>query len=157
MKTFSRDRARIEAKTEDGSGALLSIEAKVEWGKLGAIVVSEALMDLERAVGGARAARPEPAAPGAAPAKPGAKAGGLPQTGKYPFSELAKSGRSKCVICGQAIEKGARRIGVERMIETPAFTGRGTAWLHDGCKDNCPELAGIADLEAVLAKNSPKE
>lgn len=54
----------------------------------------------------------------------------LPQRGRYPFAELAKSSRSKCVVCGEKIEKGTVRIGVERVIETPNFTGRGAAYLH---------------------------
>lgn len=78
----------------------------------------------------------------------------LRQTGRYPFAELAKSGRARCIVCSEAIAKGTTRIGVERQIETPQFSGRATAWLHAACRAGCPELTTVADVEAALARNS---
>jgi uncharacterized protein (TIGR02996 family) len=73
----------------------------------------------------------------------------LPQTGKYPFAAIAKSGLAACVVCRKKIDKGTVRIGIER--EHPEI-GRITSWLHVECKDGCPELRGIPDLDERLAR-----
>jgi uncharacterized protein (TIGR02996 family) len=67
-----------------------------------------------------------------------------------PVVERAKSGRSKCVVCGAAIAKDSLRIGIVRGIATPAFTGNATVWLHPSCRDGAPELAGITGLDDLL-------
>jgi hypothetical protein len=75
----------------------------------------------------------------------------LPQTGKYPFAERAKSGTSKCIVCRQAIAIRTVRIGVERMLDA---VGKVTSWAHPACRDDVPELQGIANLDDLLAENS---
>ena len=104
------------------------------------VTLSEILYDMESAT---RRSRAEPDSPGT-------QARILPQRGDYPFTEAAKSGRSTCVICSEKIPRGARRIGIERIIETPYFTGPKTAWLHYECRQSCPELHAIANLDDVL-------
>ena len=73
----------------------------------------------------------------------------LPQTGEFPLVQPAKSGRSKCIMCKKAIKKGALRIGVQRKHEE---IGTITAWLHAECRDGCPELANVADMDQRLAR-----
>jgi uncharacterized protein (TIGR02996 family) len=68
--------------------------------------------------------------------------GGTPQPSGV-IVERARSNRSKCVICSEPIALDTVRIGVERLIETPAFTGRATVWMHPACASQAPELAGV--------------
>lgn len=72
----------------------------------------------------------------------------LAQTGAFPLVEAAKSGRSKCIVCGKAIAKGKLRIGVQRTHEE---LGTITSWLHTDCRADCPELANVTDLDERLA------
>ncbi|MFO0595486.1 MAG: hypothetical protein U0228_09285 [Myxococcaceae bacterium] len=83
----------------------------------------------------------------------------------YPYAERASTGRSKCMQCDEAIEKGALRIAIEREVDTGSFVRKGPGYLHVGCaiehtddeqlfekvKKNCPELtpADLADLSAA--------
>jgi hypothetical protein len=127
---------------------------------------AEVLADIEAAVRPARSRAAAPASraaergPATTPAQPAtspaAEGDVLPQRGRFPFAELAKSSRSKCVVCGEKIEKGTVRIGVERLIETPNFTGRGAAYLHPGCREGCPELLATDDVDARLSQTSPE-
>lgn len=57
--------------------------------------------------------------------------------------EIAKTGRAKCVVCDRTIAKGTERVGVERLIQTEKFSGRGMVWAHYDCRDRVPEAAGI--------------
>jgi hypothetical protein len=111
------------------------------------VTISELLWDLEAAHGRPAAPREAPGQPAAAP-RPLRPPAGPAQPA--PIVERARSGRSKCVVCGAAIAKDSLRIGVERMIETPAFKGRATVWLHPQCRDGAPELEGVAGLDEQL-------
>jgi hypothetical protein len=51
----------------------------------------------------------------------------------YPFAERASTGRAKCMECGEAIEKGTFRIGVERDIEVMGVTRKGPGYYHPAC------------------------
>lgn len=89
----------------------------------------------------------------------GARQGGftgelLPQTGRYPFAERAKSGMSKCVACREKIAQGSVRIGIERMLDA---VGKVTSWVHPACRDKVPELQAIENLDERLAENSDDE
>jgi len=84
----------------------------------------------------------------APPAPPRPRSGPASRDGAGPvaaFVEAAKTGRSKCVVCGQGIEKGAQRVGFEREIDTPQFQGRANVFVHamEGCIAGCPELQGF--------------
>ncbi|MFT3693479.1 MAG: TIGR02996 domain-containing protein [Kofleriaceae bacterium] len=57
--------------------------------------------------------------------------------------EVAKTSRAKCVVCDQPIAKGTQRVGVERLIQTDKFSGRGMVWAHYDCRDRVPEAAGL--------------
>lgn len=74
----------------------------------------------------------------------------------FPYAERAKTSRSTCLSCSEAIEKGTLRIAVEREVDTGAFVTSGAGYLHAACAtgwiaDNAP-LEG--DLLAHLQKNS---
>lgn len=93
---------------------------------------------------------------GPAPTGPEAQLPKLPmleQKGDFPFVARAKTGASKCVVCRKNIDAATLRIGVERQLPD---VGRITAWLHPECRTKCPELEGIADLDARLKKNSDR-
>jgi uncharacterized protein (TIGR02996 family) len=75
----------------------------------------------------------------------------LPQTGRYPFAERAKSGASKCVACREKIAAGSVRIGIERVLDA---VGKVTSWVHPDCRMQVPELQAIANLDEVLTENS---
>lgn len=66
----------------------------------------------------------------AAPPKAAGKGG---PKAKYPYAERASTGRSKCMGCDEAIEKGAMRIAVEREVDTGSFTTTGPGYLHPAC------------------------
>ncbi len=152
-REFPRDDVMIEARLADNASAIKAVTCKKAFGTLHAVTVSEILHDLEAITGKAGGAE-KGATSSATPAAPGAAGAGLPQTGRHPFAELAKSSRSVCVVCSKPIAKDTVRIGIERLIETPQFTGKGTAWCHADCRTGAPELAGLADLDARLKKNS---
>lgn len=77
----------------------------------------------------------------------------LEQTGRFPFAEEAKSGRSRCTACGEGIEAGSLRIGVRRTLPD---VGTITAWVHPACRLQCPELLALSSetLEERLTANS---
>ena len=136
-KYCPRERATACATLDETNGSIAELEVRGQTGKaiafdkLHVVTISELLWDLETAHGGA------------APAE---------FTKKTPIVvERAKSGRAKCVVCAEPIAKDALRIGVERMIETPQFTGRGMVWIHPACATGVPELAGV-DIAALIAQ-----
>lgn len=80
--------------------------------------------------------------PPKAAGKAGAKA-------KYPYAERASTGRSKCLACDEAIEKGTLRIAVEREVDTGAFTTTGPGYLHPACaREHTGNEALLAEIQA---------
>jgi hypothetical protein len=73
---------------------------------------------------------------------------------RYPYAELAKTSRSACLQCAQKIEKGAVRVAVERRVDSDAFKGTGTGYVHAACVAAYPELAALPDRDRVIAANS---
>ncbi len=69
----------------------------------------------------------------------------------YPFAERAPTGRSRCLQCEAAIEKGAWRVAFEREIDAGAFTRKGPGYLHARCAG---EHLQDLDLLSKLAANS---
>lgn len=53
----------------------------------------------------------------------------------FPYAERAPTGRSRCIACEEAIERGTWRVAVEREIDTGAFTRTGAGYLHPACVD----------------------
>ena len=80
----------------------------------------------------------------------------------FPFAERASTGRAKCMECGEPIEKGTFRVGVERDIEVNGVMRKGpgyhhpacTAALGDGLKEKLKANSGLsdADLEELFAR-----
>ena len=57
------------------------------------------------------------------------------KTGKdrpLPHADRAPTSRARCTQCGEPIEKGTLRIGVQRDAEPGSFT-RGPSYMHVGC------------------------
>lgn len=84
------------------------------------------------------------APPTAAARKAGPKA-------TYPYAELAATGRSKCMHCDEAIEKGTYRVAVEREVDTGTFSSTGPGYLHPAC---AAEYTGDDQLLPKLTTNS---
>ena len=82
-------------------------------------------------------------------AKPKAASGDRP----FPFADHAATGRSKCMQCDEAIEKGALRVAIEREVDTGTFVRKGPGYLHAAC---AKEHTGEAELLAHVKKNSPE-
>jgi hypothetical protein len=62
-----------------------------------------------------------------------------PKPDKYPFAERAPTGRSKCMVCEEAIEKGLLRVAVLREVDTGAFMTKGAGYMHVGCAQDMLE------------------
>ncbi len=83
----------------------------------------------------------------------------------YPFAERAATGRSKCMECEAAIEKGTFRVGIEREIEVNGVTRKGAGYFHAGCTaslgeglfENLKANSGLdgAELDALQARLPP--
>lgn len=59
-----------------------------------------------------------------------APSGASTGTGDFPYAEVAKSGRSSCLVCKKKIEKDTVRVAIERKIETAGFSGVRPGYLH---------------------------
>lgn len=64
---------------------------------------------------------------------------GSKKTGALPNADLAPTGRAKCILCDDAIEKGSVRVAVEREIDTGSFTTKGAGYLHPVCVESWAE------------------
>ncbi|MFT5356995.1 MAG: hypothetical protein ACI9KE_004222 [Polyangiales bacterium] len=64
---------------------------------------------------------------------------GSKKAGALPNADLAPTGRAKCILCDDAIEKGSVRIAVEREIDTGNFTTKGAGYLHPVCVESWAE------------------
>jgi hypothetical protein len=79
----------------------------------------------------------------------------------FPYAERAKTGRSMCLLCSEAIEKGTLRVAVEREVDTGMFVTKGPGYLHSTCAlgwlaDNGgPDRAGL--LAAVKSNSTALE
>ncbi len=51
----------------------------------------------------------------------------------YPHADRAPTGRAKCIVCNNAIEKGSIRVVVERELESGPFMGKTAGYLHPAC------------------------
>ncbi len=51
----------------------------------------------------------------------------------FPYAERAPSGRSKCLVCGEAIDKDDLRVAIEREVDTGSFTAKSAGYLHAAC------------------------
>jgi hypothetical protein len=142
-----RSTAYVEAKKQ-GDGSLkciqvgrrgrqgvFSFEKGVTFGSLHPVLLSEILLAFETA--------------SRSPRQQNTPTEVLPQTGRYPYREVAKTGRSSCVVCRKPIAAGSTRIVILRMIDTGGFTAPRPAYLHPECREGCPELQGMKDPAAL--------
>jgi hypothetical protein len=160
-----RSTAYVEAK-QQGDGSLkciqvgrrgyqgmFSFEKGITFGSLHPVQLSEILLAFETAAAGTRfASKPPKESPRGASASRSSRPQSaptevLPQTGKYPYREVAKTGRSSCVVCRKPIAAGSTRIVILRMLETGSFTAPRPAYLHPECREGCPELQGMSDAQ----------
>jgi hypothetical protein len=81
-----------------------------------------------------------------------AESAGKQKPSKYPFAERAPSGRSKCMVCEEAIEKGALRIAVEREMGTGGFVTKGAGYMHAACAQDMLEQENL--LEQLRANST---
>ncbi len=88
----------------------------------------------------------------AAPPKAAGRSGGGGPKASYPYAERASTGRSKCMQCDEAIEKGTLRVAVEREVDTGTFTSTGPGYLHPAC---AAEYTGEDDLLEKIKANMP--
>jgi poly [ADP-ribose] polymerase len=51
----------------------------------------------------------------------------------YPHADKAKTGRARCLGCGESLAKGAIRVAIERDIERGMTTTKGAGYLHPAC------------------------
>ena len=52
---------------------------------------------------------------------------------KFPYGEVASTGRASCIVCEEKIEKGALRVAIEREVDAGGFMRRSAGYLHPGC------------------------
>ncbi len=82
----------------------------------------------------------------------GNKQRALTQMGNgFPGADNAPTSRAKCMHCDKKIEKADVRIIIERMIETPRFTGKGPGYMHAACAVEWVEAAGL-DLDDFIVQ-----
>jgi poly [ADP-ribose] polymerase len=84
-----------------------------------------------------------------------AKKGGAKPAG-FPYVDRAPTGRARCMLCEQPIEKGAFRVAVERELELGANVTRGAGYLHPRCVAANLENAGgsVDELIGGVRANS---
>jgi poly [ADP-ribose] polymerase len=81
---------------------------------------------------------------------------GAAKPAAFPYVDRAPTGRARCMLCEQPIEKGAFRVAVERELEIGANVTRGAGYLHPACvAKNLENVGGaIEDLVEGLRANS---
>lgn len=67
----------------------------------------------------------------------------------FPYVDRAPTGRAKCMVCGQPIEKESLRVAVERELEVGATMTKGAGYLHPTCAAAHLETAGIPTDELI--------
>jgi len=67
----------------------------------------------------------------------------------FPYADKAPTGRARCMVCQQPIEKGSFRVAVERELELGANVTQGAGYLHPRCAAKHLESAGIS-LDALI-------
>jgi hypothetical protein len=81
---------------------------------------------------------------------------GAAKPAAFPYADRAPTGRAKCMVCEQPIEKGSFRVAVERELELGANVTRGAGYLHPGCAaKNLENIGGSVDelIEGLRANS----
>lgn len=72
---------------------------------------------------------------------------------EFPHADRAPTGRAKCIVCREPIEKASIRVAVEREQEPGgSYMGKSAAYLHPKCAKT--SIQGD-DALAKIKKNSP--
>ncbi len=71
----------------------------------------------------------------------------------FPYAERAPTGRSKCLVCEEGIEKGDLRVAIEREVDTGSFTAKSAGYLHATCAAQ-HDFGEEQDLFGKLKANS---
>ncbi|HEU4727471.1 MAG TPA: hypothetical protein VFT22_06275 [Kofleriaceae bacterium] len=74
----------------------------------------------------------------------------------FPYVDRAPTGRARCLLCEQPIEKGTFRVAVERELEIGGNVTRGAGYLHPRCvAANLENVGGSIDdlIEGVRANS----
>jgi len=85
---------------------------------------------------------------------------GAAKPAAFPYVDRAPTGRAKCMLCEQPIEKGSFRIAVERELELGANVTRGAGYLHPRCAaKNLENIGGSVDelIEGLRANSKLAE
>lgn len=85
---------------------------------------------------------------------------GAAKPAAFPYVDRAPTGRAKCMLCEQPIEKGSFRVAVERELELGANVTRGAGYLHPKCAaENLENIGGSADelIEGLRANSKLPE
>lgn len=85
---------------------------------------------------------------------------GAAKPAAFPYADHAPTGRAKCMLCEQPIEKGSFRIAVERELELGANVTRGAGYLHPKCAaQNLENIGGSTDelIEGLRANSKLPE
>lgn len=81
----------------------------------------------------------------------------------FPYAEKAPTGRSRCIECGEPIEKDTWRVAVEREIDAGGFQRTGAGYLHPACSevhadwDQVEENSGLDEAELADLRNARGE
>lgn len=78
----------------------------------------------------------------------------------FPYVDKAPTGRAKCMLCEQPIEKASYRVAVERELEMGASVTRGAGYLHPKCAvENLGNIGGSLDelIEGIRANSKLPE
>jgi poly [ADP-ribose] polymerase len=67
----------------------------------------------------------------------------------FPYVDRAPTGRAKCMVCQEPIEKAALRVAVERELEVGGNATHGAGYLHPRCAAQHLETAGIPADELI--------
>jgi poly [ADP-ribose] polymerase len=74
----------------------------------------------------------------------------------FPYVDKAPTGRAKCMLCEQPIEKASFRVAVERELEMGGNVTRGAGYLHPKCAaENLENIGGSLDelIEGLRANS----
>jgi len=74
----------------------------------------------------------------------------------FPYVDRAPTGRARCMVCEQPIEKASLRVAVERELEVGGNVTRGAGYLHPRCvAANLENVGGSVDelIEGLRASS----
>ena len=64
---------------------------------------------------------------------------------KVPYAERSPTGRSKCIVCSETLEKGSLRIAIEQDAQTAGFMAKSARYLHPACAKQQAQEEGFLD------------